>query len=135
MKLKLYQTGAGALQILTILMVASFFLLCAFKLVPVYAENRFIMTGIKSIAVDGDALAKMKKREIRSKLIRYYDLNNVRSEGAREIKIIRNSKGVIVQNKYEVRVPLLGNIDVMVRFNNVLDSTRFDECCSAPEED
>lgn len=134
MKLKSYQTGAAPLKVMLILVVGAFFLLCAFTLIPLYAENHFITTGLKSIAGNGEELAKMKKRQIRTKLYRYYDLNNVRSEGAREIKITRTSGGVIVQNKYESRVPLFGNIDVVVNFNNVLDSTRMDECCQAPEE-
>ncbi len=136
MEISSSQQGSSSIKMIAIIVTCAFYLLLAFKIIPVYAENRFIVTAIKSIAVDSEALRGMTKKEIRSTLYRYYTLNNVRSPGSREVKIIRNSKSVVIQNKYEVRIPIIGNIDIVVSFNNVLDSARFDECCEGlPEEE
>ena len=67
-------------------------------------------------------------------MTKFYTINNVRSEGASNIKIERTPKKTQVNIDYEVRVPLVYNIDVVMSFNNQLDSSRPDDCCT-PKSD
>ncbi|BFM20356.1 hypothetical protein R50076_14050 [Gilvimarinus japonicus] len=108
-------------------------MLCAFKVVPIYAENYYITAGLKTLAEDNPDLSKMSTNDIKKAMNRYYTINNVRSEGAKQLEVVRNSRNLLVINEYESRVPLLANIDVVVSFKNVLDSDRPDECCKAAE--
>ncbi|HEY7886226.1 MAG TPA: DUF4845 domain-containing protein [Cellvibrionaceae bacterium] len=127
------QRGWSSLSLLLVIVIAAFFLMCAFKLVPAYAENHYIVTGLKQLADDPEGLAKKTNAQIIRDLNSYYTINNVRSAGAKEIDITRNSRGVVIVNQYEERIPLLANIDVVLRFHNVLDSSNPDDCCKPPE--
>ncbi|WP_020210496.1 DUF4845 domain-containing protein [Gilvimarinus chinensis] len=133
MRTKASQRGLSSIGWLLVIMVVAFFGLCAAKLVPVYAENYYIVNGLQALADEGDELKRMSKGEITRKLNSYFSINNVRSEGARQLEFVQSSKGIIIVNKYETRVPLIYNIDVVLSFHNVLDSSRPDECCTAPE--
>lgn len=133
MRIKQKQTGLTAISMVLVLVIAAFLMLFAFKVVPVYAENYYIIAGLKTLAEDNPDLAKMKTREIKKAMNRYYTINNVRSDGAQQLEVVRNSRNLLVINEYESRVTLLANIDLVVSFKNVLDSDRPDECCSAPD--
>ncbi|MDO3386483.1 DUF4845 domain-containing protein [Gilvimarinus sp. SDUM040013] len=129
------QRGLSAISWLVLLTVVGFFGLCVAKMAPVYAENYYITTGLKSVAQQNAGnLKNMRKSEISRSLNSYYSINNVRSPGAKELEFQSTSRGMLVINRYEVRVPLLANIDVVMSFFNVLDTSAPDLCCDPPEE-
>ena len=123
------QRGWSSWSLLLVMIIAAFFLLCAFKLIPVYAENYYIVNGLKQLGEDPQKLSKMSNDQIRRDLSSYYTINNVRSAGSKQLEISRSSRGVVITNQYEERIPLLGNIDVVLKFHNELDSSRADDCC------
>lgn len=134
MRVNIKQSGLSSISLLLVVVIAAFLALFAFKVVPEYVENRYITTGLKTLAEDNSDLAKMSTNDIKRAMNSYYTINNVRSPGAKEIEVIRNSRNVLVVNEYESRVNLIANIDLVLRFKNVLDSNNPDDCCKAPEE-
>jgi len=124
------QRGLGMLQWALVIAIAGFFLLFAFKVIPLYAENRYVESALRSLETGGEKLEQMTDTEIKSKLNNFYMINNVRSEGpTANIKIERESEKAVVTVDYETRVPLFWNIDLVVSFQNHLDSTRPGQCC------
>lgn len=129
------QRGLSAITWLVLLSVVGFFGLCAAKMLPVYAENYYIVNGLKAVAKQNAGnLKTMRKQEISRSLSNYFSINNVRSAEAREIEFKPTSKGMLVINQYEVRVPLVANIDVVMHFFNVLDTNAPELCCDPPKE-
>jgi hypothetical protein len=129
-KLIKHQRGLGMLQWALVIGVAGFFLLFAFKVVPLYAENRYVESALRSLETGADKLDEMTNAEITSKINKFYTINNVRSLGPVEnIKIDRESERILVTVDYETRVPLFYNIDLVLSFQNHLDSTRPGQCC------
>lgn len=125
-----HQRGLGMLQWALVIAVAGFFLLFAFKVVPLYAENRYVESALRSLEVAGEKVDEMTDAEIRKKLTNFYMINNVRSEGpTKNIKIDRQSEKLLVTIDYETRVPLFYNIDLVLSFKNHLDSARPGQCC------
>ena len=133
LKLIKHQRGLGMLQWALVIGVAGFFLLFAFKVIPLYAENRYVESALRSLEAGGEKLDQMTDAEITKKLNNFYMINNVRSEGpTKNIKIERESEKAVVTVDYETRVPLFYNIDLVLRFQNHLDSTRPGQCCKPP---
>lgn len=133
LKLIKRQRGMGMLQWALVLAIAGFFLLFAFKVVPLYAENRYVESALRSLENGGEKLEQMTDAEITKKLNNFYMINNVRSEGpTKNIKIERESEKAVVTVDYETRVPLFYNIDLVLDFQNHLDSTRPGQCCKPP---
>lgn len=132
-KLLKHQRGLGMLQWALVIAIAGFFLLFAFKVVPLYAENRYVESALRSLETSGEKLEQMTDAEITKKLNNFYMINNVRSEGpTKNIKIERESEKAVVTVDYETRVPLFYNIDLVLSFQNHLDSTRPGQCCKPP---
>ncbi|MDQ2075386.1 DUF4845 domain-containing protein [Marinimicrobium sp. ABcell2] len=124
------QRGISMPLLVLIIAIGGFFLLCAFKVVPIYAENRYVVAALNSLAADPVRLHSMTPREIRQELLRFYDINNVRSPGPRNnIEVEKRSGNTIVNINYETREPLVWNIDLVLSFENQLDSARPEACC------
>lgn len=123
------QRGLSSLSWLLLIAVTGFFMMCAFKLIPHYAENIYIADGLKTLGQGEKPVADMSKREIKKTLDRFYMMNNVRSEGSKNLDLDRTKKGLLVNVNYEVRVPLFANVDVLLTFENQLDSSDPSACC------
>lgn len=124
------QRGLGMLQWALVIAIAGFFLLFAFKVVPLYAENRYVESALRSLETGGEKVEQMTDAEIKKKLGNFYMINNVRSEGpTKNIKIDRRSEDLLITIDYETRVPLFYNIDLVLSFQNHLDSSRPGQCC------
>ncbi|MES2673163.1 MAG: DUF4845 domain-containing protein [Pseudomonadota bacterium] len=128
------QHGMGLINLVFVLLVVAFCGTFAFKVVPMYADNRYIVAGLKSLVEPGMNLEQMSDAEIRKKMNNFYMLNNVRSQEGNKIDINRNSNRVVVKIDYEARAPFFANIDVAMNFKNHLDSTRPNECCKPVDE-
>lgn len=137
MKTRHSQRGLSSIAWLLIILVAGFFLTCAFKMVPVYADNVFIKDGLKSLTEFEDTergYGGMSNSDIKTHLASYFNINNVRSEAIKNIDIDRRSDKILVNINYDVRVPLFYNIDIGMAFRNQFDSNRPAECCAPPSE-
>lgn len=127
------QRGLGILQWLVIIIVVVVVGKFAFTVVPIYAENMYVQSALKSLDSSVEKLESMTDAEIKKKLTNFYLINNVRSEGpTKNIKIEREAEKLVVTIDYEAREEYLFNIDIVVSFQNHLDSTRPGQCCKPP---
>lgn len=123
------QRGIGLFNIILVLLIISFFATFAAKVVPIYAENRYVTTGLANIVPAGTSLNQMSDNEIRKRMSDYYLINAVRGEGPNNIKISRKSDHVLITIDYETRVSFMYNIDLVIGFKNHLDSSYPGKCC------
>lgn len=133
MQLRQPQHGISTLGFVFLVLVGVAVLFTAFKVVPVYAENRYIVSALKSLDRNNNDLFTMSPSDIRSQLTKFYTVNNVRAEGRKNIDIDKRSSRVVVTIAYEERVPFIHNIDLVFTFNNQLDSSAPELCCKPLE--
>ncbi len=125
------QRGMGLLQWIAILLLLSFLGKFGYCVIPIYTENRYVITGLRSIEDGGNRLSDMSDEEIRKRMANFYMINNVNSVGpTKNIKIDRIDDKVVVKIDYETRVNFLLNIDIVMSFKNHLDSTQVSLCCN-----
>lgn len=128
------QAGMNLGLLLFVLLMCGFLLTCFFKLGPAYLDNMYITDALKKLAENHpEDLKDLSKSSIRSELDKYYIINNVRGDAAMALEVERLKEKTIISVSYEVRVPLLANVDAVMKFDNVLDSSQPDECCKAQE--
>ncbi len=129
------QAGYAMWQWIFFLLIAAFFMLLAFRLIPLYTENQFIKAGLKDLVKLDENLLEMTDAEIRKRMDNYYLVNNVRTQKSSDIEIDRDDDHVVVMIDYEAKAnlftdqPLLGTVDLVVTFKNHLDSRSVRECC------
>lgn len=127
------QKGMSATGWLLVLLVLGFTMMCLFRMVPAYVDNRYIQEGLASLAEEGNKIEDMSVEEIRRRIGRFFQMNNVRSQSEKSVEVERRQDKTLVSMSYEVRVPIIYNIDVVMTFNNEWDSSRPHECCTPSE--
>lgn len=118
MRLRSRQSGLGALGWLVVLAVASFFLLCFFRIGPLYLEYFQVKEVLDDVLKSGQANSQ-SKQELLDTLQRRFDVNRTEAISTRDIRFSEGRSGREVDCSYEKRVPLVANIDVVVKFDQL----------------
>ena len=128
------QRGLTFISWIFVLAVLSFCGIFVSRVVPMYAENTYVVSALKSLAEPGAQLNDMSDAEIKKRLLNFYMINNVRSDGAQHIVIDRKTKNLLITIDYENRTNLFYNIDVVASFQNHLDAEHPNLCCRPATE-
>ena len=90
------------------------------QLVPIYAVNNNIKNAM-DLAIKESDLRKVSRAQIIRSLDQqlYLDESHRVLDYKRDLKISRSRSHFIMQVSYEREVPLLANVSLLVRFNNV----------------
>ncbi len=123
------QRGLTLISWIFVLIIVAFCGMFAFAVVPMYAENMYVVKALKALAEPNNNLSEMSNAEINKSLQKFYMINNVRSEGAQNIVIDRKSKNLLITIDYENRINLFYNIDIVTSFQNHLDAENPNKCC------
>lgn len=123
------QRGLTMISWVFVLAILAFCGMFGFAVVPMYAENMYVVKALKSLAEPGANLNDMSDAEIKKRLQTFYMINNVRSDGPQNIVVDRKSKSLLVTIDYENRTNLFYNIDVVTSFQNHLDAEHPNLCC------
>ncbi len=111
------QHGLGALGWLVVLAIASFALTCFFRIGPVYLEYWQTKQAVDEV-LSGENASGMSKDQIISSLQKLFVVNRIESITLKDFRFEQTKEGYVVDASYEKRVPLVANIDVVVKFNN-----------------
>ena len=113
------QQGLSAISILIIILVAVFFGTCAIKLTPAYMESFTVKDAVQE-AVRQAKTESMNNAQIRSAISKQFQVNMVEVINPRDIKITRKNGRTTINASYEKRVPLMFNIDVILKFDKLV---------------
>ncbi len=112
--MKRAQQGMTLIGFILVLAVAGVFIYMGMKLIPMYSEYYSVkqaMEGLSQEGAGGYDAAKVKDLFFRRLYTSYSD--NVKPEN---VKLIRKDSGWMMTVDYEVRRPLIANIDVVGHF-------------------
>jgi len=112
------QIGLTIVSLLVMLIISFFIIITVVKVLPPYIENLSVNNSLVSIA-DEINLKKIKEKDIKSKLIKRLVFNNVTRVNEDHITISDGKDDNTTLNiKYEVRKPIIGNVDFILTFQN-----------------
>lgn len=110
------QRGITLTSFLMVLAVVGFFLFIGMKLFPMYQEYWSVDKAIKAIAMDSSV--STDPNSIRRSFDRYTEVGYIDSVKGKDVKVERAPDGgarIILD--YEVRKPLLYNLDIVGKFH------------------
>ena len=119
MNFKYRQGGLSSIGILFVMMVGAFALTCALKLLPVYIEGATVTSAIGS-AVEGGEFDGLSNGKVKSKVGKIFNVNMFEGISARDVKVTRAEGITTLDANYEQRMPLMFNIDVVVKFDKLV---------------
>lgn len=112
------QAGLGALGWLIVLAIASFGLTCFFKIGPVYLDYWNTKKALEVVVGNGKANT-MSKEELQRAVQNQFDVSMINTIPAKDIRITDARGKRELDASYEKRVPLIANIDVVVKFDQL----------------
>lgn len=116
------QRGITLISWVAILIVVGFVVLFAVRVVPAYFNYWTLLNVVQGVQGD-PALQDAPRDEVRSKLNTRMRINDVDDIGYDAVSIRQApSGGLTLVIDYEVREPLVGNIDVVVSFERSVGS-------------
>ncbi len=101
---------------LGILVIVTFLAAILMRLVPVYIEYFNVKASLERLASE-QGLGKSSGRQIKDRLLRQFDINNIENVEREDVKIAKEGRKKTVIVDYEVRRPLIANIDMVVHFH------------------
>ncbi len=115
-----HQTGLGTLGFLLILVFVAITALAAMRILPIYLDYFSVVTSLEGLRED-PRTREMGPIEIRQAAGKRFDINNVSGLRAQDLKIKRDSSTTTVRAVYEVRRPLVANLDIVANFDKSVE--------------
>lgn len=109
------QRGLSLIGFILLLVLALFFAYIGMKIVPIYLNYYSVVSAMNGVAEE-PGVEQMSPARIRDLLFRRLYVNYVEDVKPEHVRITRGS-GLSLNVAYEVREPLIGNIDVVVKFD------------------
>lgn len=113
------QRGIGGLGFLIILILIGVVAVVGMRIAPMYIGHFTIRSALEGIKDDPE-IKQMGPAEIRQSIQRRFEINNVTAVDNKDLKIRRDKNTTIIELAYEVRKPLIGNLDVIGSFNETV---------------
>ena len=113
------QRGVSKLGLITLLLLITTFFTLGLKVGPVYVDHNLI-TGICQELIDNGEAASMSTQDIRNSVAGSLRINNIRGFDLSAISKRMENDAPIITITYERRVEMIGNLDVVARFDTVL---------------
>ncbi len=108
--------GMGALGWVAALIIGAVLATALVQVLPVYMEYNTARTAITNV-IDDRQSRMQSEREIREAIARRFRVNNVDTISANDLEIRKGGGEVTVVVQYEVRRSLIGNIDLVISFD------------------
>jgi hypothetical protein len=116
------QQGMTLIGFLLMFVLICFFALLVLKIAPIYLEHFKVLTALQSVKKEGDFSTKSKE-EILSMLEKRFDINSIDRVSAKDVTVVREGGQIKrVQIAYEVVEPIMGNVSVLVEFDDSIES-------------
>ena len=113
------QQGLSILGFLMVLSLVVFFAFIGMRIVPIYLEYSSVISTMNGIAAERGSsqysLTTIREKMMAQLWLDYTDGNVTRQH----ISLVRR-KGVHLRVTYEVRKPLMGNLDVVASFDRMV---------------
>lgn len=116
------QRGISLLGFTMLLALLGFFAFIIMRLFPVYAEARSVKADLEGLSQEANA-KNMSPAQIRDRLQRRFQISYVESVKQEHISFDRKN-GYNVTIKYEVRRPLMYNLDYVAKFEYKVDFSK-----------
>lgn len=121
------QSGLSLIGFIIVLGVVGLFAYVGMKLFPMYSEYYSVKQALKGLANEPD-IARQDPQRIKDLFFRRLYINYSENVQPEHVKVQRgaNGTGWVMTVNYELRKPLIANLDVVGKFNASQDLTRRD---------
>jgi hypothetical protein len=118
MKTRSRQQGMSIPGMLVVAAMIGFFIMCTLRMAPHYAEYLSVREIITKIAKEYDA-DKESIPDIRRRIETVFNTNQIYDLQPKDVEVYRKDGRTFIDARYEARVPIMGNIDAVMKFDDL----------------
>lgn len=111
------QAGLSILSVVFGILITGLVVLLIFKIGPLYLEHYGVVSSLKSLEKEV-GIRQKSNTELMTLLKKRLDINDVRRVNSKDITIKKQARQTTVRVAYEVQVPLVSNVDLLVTFDD-----------------
>lgn len=112
------QLGMGMIGMLVVMLIGGLLLTCVIKMFPVYVGNWNIQSILGDLESQFEGVGALKKEDIVKKISKRMNVDMVDVITMDDVVVKKESGVYMVTANYEKRVKLIGNVDLVMVFNN-----------------
>lgn len=124
--MKRTQQGMTLIGFILVLAVAGVFIYMGMKLIPMYSEYYAVKQAMESMSKE-PGMAESDAAKIKDLFFRRLTTSYSENVKPADLKLVRKDSGWLMSVDYEVRRPLIANIDVVGRFQAEKELKRIGE--------
>lgn len=110
------QSGMTLISFVMVAAVVGFFLFIGMKLFPMYQEFFAVKSALKGMASEG-GIGNQDVGAIKDKFFKRMDINFSTNVKPENVRIENKGNGQTIYVSYEVRVPMVYNLDIVGKFD------------------
>ena len=118
MKTHSYQRGMSIPGMLTVAAMVGFFIIFAVRMVPHYFEYLSIREIVTTIAQEYNR-EEQSIPDIRRRIDTMFNTNQIYDLQPKDVEVYTKEGRTFIDASYEARVPIMGSIDAVMRFDDL----------------
>ena len=112
------QRGMSIPSMLVVMAMVGFFIMCVIRLGPRYLEYLSIREIVTSIAQEYNP-EEQDLGDIRRRVESMFNTNQIYDLNPKDVEVFHEKGKTYIDANYEVRVPMVGNIDAVMYFDDL----------------
>ena len=112
------QRGMSIPGMLVVAAMVGFFVMCAIRMVPRYLEYLSIREIVTSVASDYNP-EEDNLPSIRRKIDTMFNTNQIYDLKPKDVEVFHKDGRTYIDARYEARVPIMGNIEAVMKFDDL----------------
>lgn len=114
------QKGMTAIGWVLVFLLIAIVTLVTLKLLPIYLDSFSVQKSLESLKNEHN-IGKKPPHDIKNMLLKRLDINMVDDVTKDDIYIDKSRGNMTIEVDYEVRKNMVGNLDVVAKFNYIID--------------
>jgi Domain of unknown function (DUF4845) len=111
------QAGLSIFSVVLGILITGLVVLLIFKIGPLYLEHYGVVSSLKSLEKEPGMHLK-SNTELMTLLQKRLEINDVRRVSHKDVIIKKQARQTTMRVAYEVQVPLVSNVDLLITFDN-----------------
>jgi Domain of unknown function (DUF4845) len=109
--------GMSFLSVFFGILITGLVVLLIFKIGPPYLEHYGVVSSLKSLEQEA-GMSQKSNTELLTLLQKRLEINDVRGVNSKDVTIKKQARHTTMRVAYEVQVPLISNINLLITFDN-----------------
>ncbi len=123
MKTQTYERGMSLPSMLLVAAMVGFFVMCTIRMLPRYLEYLSIREIVETVAREYNP-DEEDLGDIRRRLDTMFNTNQIKDLQPKDVEITHKEGRTYIDASYEARVPIMGIVDAVMRFDDLKIETR-----------